>query len=82
MFYTYVLYSEQFQKIYVGYTSDIEGRLSAHNHPSNKGWTKSYQPWRILFYEEYENQREAIIREKELKTGKGRDFIRKHLPMK
>jgi len=31
MFYTYVLYSESFQKTYVGFTSNLEGRLSADN---------------------------------------------------
>ncbi len=40
MFYVYVLYSTNFDKIYIGFTSDIDNRLIAHNHSSNKGWTK------------------------------------------
>ena len=42
MYYTYVLYSKQYQKIYVGYTSNLENRLSAHNDIRNTGWTSKY----------------------------------------
>lgn len=75
MFYTYILYSREYNKTYVGYTSNLEGRLQAHNHPQNKGWTHKFQPWEILYFEEYATKSEAMKREKELKTGKGRDFI-------
>ena len=34
MFYVYIIVSLNFQKTYVGFTSDIEKRLIAHNHPS------------------------------------------------
>ena len=75
MFYTYVLYSESFRKTYVGFTSNLEGRLLAHNHPQNKGYTKRFQPWIILYSEEFEFQHEAMVREQQLKTGQGRVFI-------
>ena len=75
MFYTYVLYSQEYNKTYVGYTSNLEDRLLAHNHPHNNGWTKSFIPWKILFYETFDTKQEAMKREKELKSGKGRDFI-------
>ena len=76
MFYTYVLYSKSFNKIYIGFTSNIKGRITAHNHPSNKGWTKSFMPWEILFYETFNTKTEATNREKELKTSQGRNYIR------
>jgi putative endonuclease len=75
MFYVYLLYSSTFNKTYVGFTSDLESRLIAHNHVNNKGWTKRFQPWMILHYEKFETKQAAMLREKELKTGKGRDFI-------
>ena len=81
MFYVYVLYSVDYQKIYVGFTSNIESRLFAHNHPSNKGWTKNFQPWNILYTEQYENKSDAMKREKQLKSAKGREFI-KNLTLK
>ena len=80
MFTVYVLHSQRFDKIYIGFTSDIEKRLFAHNHPSNKGWTKSFQPWEIIYSEEFETKEEAMDREKQLKSYRGREFIRKHIP--
>ena len=76
MFYTYVLYSKNYNKIYIGFTSNIDGRLAAHNHISNKGWTKSFMPWDILFYETFETKVEATKREKELKSSRGRAYIK------
>ena len=80
MFTVYVLHSQKFDKIYIGFTTDIEKRLFAHNHPSNKGWTKSFQPWEIIYSEEFETKEEAMDREKQLKSYRGREFIRKHIP--
>ena len=80
MFTVYVLHSQRFDKIYIGFTSDIEKRLFAHNHPSNKGWTKSFQPWEIIYSEEFETKEEAMDREKQLKSYRGREFIRKRIP--
>ena len=75
-YYVYILTSVDYDKNYVGFTSNLEGRLLAHNHPKNKGWTKRFQPWRILYYEEFSTKVEAMLREKELKSGKGREFIK------
>ena len=76
MFFVYVLFSVDYQRIYIGFTSNIESRLFAHNHPSNKGWTKNFQPWKILYTEQYENKSDAMKREKQLKSAKGREFIK------
>jgi len=76
MFYVYVLYSKDFDKIYVGFTSDLGGRLIAHNHASNSGWTSKYKPWSIIYTEEFSEKRMAMKREQELKSSRGRSFIR------
>ena len=76
MFTVYVLYSGQFDKIYIGYSSDPENRLVSHNHTKNKGWTKRYQPWIIIHTESFETKSEAMTREKQLKSARGRKFIR------
>lgn len=76
MFTVYILKSVQFEgKTYVGFTSDVNARLIAHNHPQNKGWTKRYQPWEILYTESFDTKKEAMIREKYFKSGIGRRFI-------
>ena len=79
MFYTYVLYSEKFDKIYIGYSSDLQNRIIAHNHPKNKGWTNKFKPWKLVYYETFESKKEALIREKQLKSAKGRAFIHKNI---
>ena len=75
MFVVYVLYSKQFDKIYIGYTSNMEQRLLAHNELETKGFTRRYRPLEILYTETYSEKREAMKREKQLKTAKGREFV-------
>jgi len=53
MFTVYVLYSETFNKIYIGMTSNPEERLRSQNELGKKGWTKNYRPWIIIYKEEY-----------------------------
>ena len=76
MFYTYVLYSKKFDKIYVGYTSDLEDRFKSHNELSTKGYTLKFRPWEIAFFETFETKSAAIQREKQLKSSRGRAYIR------
>ena len=75
MYTVYALYSEKYNKIYIGYSSDIESRLKSHNELSNKCWTKKFRPWKLILSEKYFDKLEAIKREKQLKTAKGREFI-------
>ncbi|HUI31054.1 MAG TPA: GIY-YIG nuclease family protein [Candidatus Acidoferrales bacterium] len=76
MYTVYVLYSEKFHRHYTGFTSDFEGRMASHNVLGKKGWSKKYRPWKVIFTEEYETKAEAMRREKWLKSGAGRDFIK------
>ncbi len=76
MFVTYVLYSKQFDKIYVGYTSDLINRFHSHNLYATKGYTVSFRPWEVLLVEFYDTKSEAMRREKALKSSRGRAFIR------
>jgi putative endonuclease len=77
MFFVYVLYSRSANKFYVGYTSNLESRLLSHNELGTKDWTKRYRPWELVYTESYQTKLSALKREKELKTGVGREFIRK-----
>jgi putative endonuclease len=82
MFYTYLLFSAKFHKTYIGSTSNLSGRLSAHNHESNKGYTKRFQPWGIIYFEEFNTKAEAEQREKYFKTGTSREFLKQFIPKK
>ena len=75
MFTVYVLYAEVYQKIYIGYTSNLEDRLLSHNELATKGWTVQYRPWRIVHTETFESKAAALKREKQLKGGQGRQWI-------
>jgi putative endonuclease len=75
MFTVYVLYSRKFNKIYVGYTSNLIARLKSHNELGTKGWTLKYRPWEIIYTDEFKTKPEAMKREQELKSGRGREFI-------
>ena len=76
MYTVYALYSKKYDKIYIGYTSNIEQRLLAHNELEKKGWTMKYRPWEIIYAEIQATKADAMKREKQLKTAKGREFIR------
>ena len=78
-YYTYVIYSEMFDKIYIGYSADVNRRVENHNSQINKGWTRSFRPWKLVHFEEFNTKSEAMNREKELKSYKGREFIRNHI---
>ena len=77
MYFVYVLYSEKAKCKYTGYTEDLMRRLSEHNQGLLGKFTKGKGPWVLIDQEEFTTKKEAIIREKELKTVKGRDFIKK-----
>ncbi|MFZ1371935.1 MAG: GIY-YIG nuclease family protein [Ferruginibacter sp.] len=75
MFTVYVLYSKNYDKIYIGFTSNLEQRLLSHNELSKKGWTIKFRPWQLVHTEVFKIKSDAMNREKQLKTATGRNFI-------
>jgi putative endonuclease len=76
MFYVYVLKSPNTDKLYKGQTDDLSKRLKQHNSGKVK-FTKAYIPWEIIYFEELSTREEAVVREKFLKSGIGREFLKK-----
>ncbi len=75
LYYTYVLQSLKDNKLYVGWTNDIEARFKDHNNglvPS----TSPRQPLELVYFEACKSKEKAIKREKYFKTGFGRRFLR------
>jgi len=68
-YYVYILKSEKFDKYYIGSTEDLKNRLEFHNS-SRARYTRRYQPWVLLHYEEYETRSDAVRREREMKSYK------------
>ena len=71
----YILYSSRYNKIYIGYTSNLINRFHSHNQSGKKGWTKNFRPWIIIYCEYFEDKIHAVQKEKQLKSAKGREWI-------
>jgi putative endonuclease len=75
--FVYVIRSSKDGRFYVGLTDNVERRVFQHNSGKAKS-TKGYVPWTLLFFEEFKTRVEARKREKFLKAGSGKEYI-KHI---
>lgn len=79
-FFAYVIQSEYSGKIYIGQTDNLEFRLRRHNgtFPSNKrSYTRINKgSWKLVYHETFNSRKEARVREKYLKSHRGRDWLR------
>ena len=75
-FVVYILFSEDYGKTYIGFTSNLIERFKSHNYLSKKGYTIKFRPWKVIYVEFFTTKSEALKREKLLKSGKGREFIK------
>jgi len=73
-FYTYILKSSKTDKYYTGYSSDVESRIIKHNSGNSRS-TKSGIPWKLVYFEEFEDKLSAIKRENDIKKRKSRKYI-------
>jgi len=77
-YYTYVLYSQKDERLYTGYTVDLGNRLKEHN--TGKVFsTKGRLPINLIYYEGCLDEDDAKTREKYLKSGKGKKYLKKRL---
>ena len=77
-YYTYVLKSGVDNKLYIGWTVDLKKRLEQHNKRLVES-TKNRVPFDLIYYEACLSEIKAIEREKSLKTGFGRAYIKRRL---
>jgi len=78
MYFIYAIFNESHKKIYIGQTIDLKQRLQLHN---NKEFKNSYTSrfdgeWKLIYSETRENRKEALSREKQLKSYRGREFLK------
>lgn len=78
MYFVYVLKSSLDGRLYKGMTSNIDRRIKEHNSGKTKS-TKPYQPWKLVYSEKFNSIEEARKRELYLKSGIGRDLLKKIL---
>lgn len=77
-YYTCVLHSEKDGKKYTGYTSNLSLRLEAH-HNGKVLSTKHRRPLQLIYFEACLSQKDALKREKYLKTHYGKMYLGKRL---
>lgn len=78
MFYVYVLKSQKDKKLYIGHTNNLLKRIKEHNRGLVKA-TEKRKPFKLLYYEASNKLEDAIQREKSLKTGFGRAYLKRRL---
>jgi predicted GIY-YIG superfamily endonuclease/restriction endonuclease S subunit len=78
VFFVYALRCDN-DSIYIGQTQDLQKRWEEHLAGQAADWTSKHKPVLIVHYEEYSSREEAVAREKWLKTGFGRKWIRREI---
>jgi len=71
----YAIKSEVRAYIYVGMTNNLKRRIFDHNKGYNRT-TKPYTPFKLIYIEEFPSRIEARVREKYLKSGVGKEFLK------
>ncbi len=74
-FTVYILISKKDNKRYIGCTGDLKRRLLEH-HSGRVKSTRYRRPLELIYTEEFGTKKEAVARERYLKTGKGREYLR------
>lgn len=81
MYTIYAIYNENAKKFYIGQTQDLVERLRLHNDHTFKSYTSRFPgDWKLIYKESLSTRPEALKREKQLKSYRGREFIKSYLP--
>jgi putative endonuclease len=76
MYFTYAIKSLNKNYIYIGISDNPQRRINQHNKGYNKT-TKPYKPFKILLKEKYNNRKDARKKEKYLKSGCGKEYLKR-----
>ena len=65
-------------KRYVGHTNNLERRI--HEHKKGRStYTSKYKINKLIYYEKHNSRSQAMKREKFLKSGNGRQWLKQQL---
>jgi len=83
MYFVYALYNAKNNKIYIGQTENLEERLRLHNEKIFKNsFTSRFDGnWILIYKEEAEDRSYALIREKQLKSFRGKESLKRYIPL-
>jgi len=66
-FYVYILANKNNKVLYIGVTNNLHRRLYEHKNKLIEGFTEKYNVNKLIYFEETEYIKSAILREKEIK---------------
>lgn len=78
MHYVYALYSRKLDKFYIGVTNNLLKRIKEHKS-GKVHTTYRMKDFELAYYEACLSKKDATARERQLKTGFGRGYLRKRL---
>jgi len=80
-YFTYILYSKNLDKFYIGHTNNIEQRIKKHltNH---KGFTAKAKDWKLVFHKEFLSKKQAYALERKIKSWKSKAKIKQLIEIK
>jgi putative endonuclease len=77
-FVVYILECAEDKSWYIGYTTDLKRRIKEHTQKKSP-YTSKKGNWKLIYAEMYLDKFDALGREKFLKSGSGRKFLKKQL---
>jgi len=82
MYNIYAIYNKSCKKVYIGQTKNLVERLKMHNEKTFKNcYTSRFDGrWELIYQEEVPTCQEALRREKQLKSYRGREYIKSFIP--
>jgi putative endonuclease len=66
-YFVYILASKKHGTLYIGFTNNLRKRLAEHKSKLIPGFTQKYDVSSLVYFEEYDDPRYGIAREKQLK---------------
>jgi predicted GIY-YIG superfamily endonuclease len=77
MYYVYILISRKNKsKFYIGYTNNLDKRISQHKDAPLNSYTHRYAPWELETYIVFKTKELAEKFEEYLKSHSGRAFLK------
>jgi putative endonuclease len=83
VYFVYAIYNQESQKIYIGQTENLEERIRLHNDKffKNSYTSRFLGSWKLVYREEVADRKAALVRERQLKSYQGRQFVKKFIPL-
>ena len=79
MYYVYILENQNDKSWYIGYSFNLKQRVRSHQEKQGGQTTSRKENWKLIYYEGYLSKLDAQGRERFLKSGSGRKYLKKQL---